>query len=70
MSDVRTRYFEATKQAAKAGDADAQMRHLQGEFGTAAGNHFSRMRKSKNTHESRLNMSMPRSDAAIGASWI
>ena len=37
MSDVRTRYFEATKQAARAGDADAQMCYLQGEFGTAGG---------------------------------
>jgi hypothetical protein len=36
-TDVQTRYFEATKQAAKAGDADAQMCYLQGEFATSSG---------------------------------
>ena len=32
-TEVVARYFEATKQAAKAGDADAQMCYLQAEFG-------------------------------------
>ena len=36
-TDVATRYFEATKQAARAGHADAQMCYLQGEFGTSNG---------------------------------
>jgi hypothetical protein len=34
---VQARYFEATKQAAKAGDADAQLCYLQGEFSTSSG---------------------------------
>jgi hypothetical protein len=32
-TDVEARYFEATKQTAKAGDVDAQMCYLQAEFG-------------------------------------
>jgi len=36
-TDVDIRYFEATKKAAKAGDADAQMCYLQGEFSTSSG---------------------------------
>jgi hypothetical protein len=36
-TDVETRYFQATKQAAQAGDPDAQMCYLQGEFGTSSG---------------------------------
>jgi hypothetical protein len=36
-TDVATRYFEATKLAARAGDADAQMCYLQGEFSTSNG---------------------------------
>ena len=36
-TDVDTRYFEATRQAARAGDADAQMCYLQGAFGTSTG---------------------------------
>jgi hypothetical protein len=36
-TDVHTRYFEATKQAARAGDADAQLCYLQGEFSTSSG---------------------------------
>ena len=36
-SDIETRYFEATKHAARAGDPDAQMCYLQGEFGTSSG---------------------------------
>lgn len=37
MTDVESRYFEATKRAATAGDADAQMCYLQGSFGTPSG---------------------------------
>jgi hypothetical protein len=37
MTDVETRYFEATKQAAKAGEADAQLCYLQGSFGSSSG---------------------------------
>jgi hypothetical protein len=37
MADVETRYFEETKRAAKAGDADAQMCYLQGSFGSSSG---------------------------------
>lgn len=37
ITDVAARYFEATKRAANAGDADAQMCYLQGEFGTSNG---------------------------------
>lgn len=36
-TDVDARYFEATRQAAREGDADAQMCYLQGEFGTSSG---------------------------------
>jgi hypothetical protein len=34
-TDVETRYFEATKQAARAGDTDAQMCYLRGDFGAS-----------------------------------
>jgi hypothetical protein len=34
---VTSRYFEATKQAARAGDAEAQICYLEGEFGTSDG---------------------------------
>jgi hypothetical protein len=34
-TDVEARYFEATKQAAKAGETDAQMCYLQGNLGTS-----------------------------------
>jgi hypothetical protein len=34
-TDVETRYFEATKQAAKAGDVDAQVCYLRGNFGAS-----------------------------------
>ena len=36
-TDVEARYFEATKRAAKAGDADAQMCYLRGDFGRSSG---------------------------------
>jgi hypothetical protein len=36
-TDLDARYFEATEQAASAGDADAQMCYLQGEFSTSSG---------------------------------
>lgn len=36
-TDVETRYFEATKQAAQAGDADAQLCYLQGSFAADSG---------------------------------
>jgi hypothetical protein len=36
-TDIDARFFEATRQAAKAGDADAQMCYLEGEFGTSGG---------------------------------
>lgn len=36
-SDVETRYFDATKKAARAGDADAQLCYLRGNFGALSG---------------------------------
>ena len=69
-TDMGTRYFKATKEAAERGDADAQLCYLQGQSPAPRARRFSRMRKSRSTRRLRRSTWMQPSSAEIGASYI